>query len=258
MVDVPASPSEPRTLAAALMFFTRLPLVGRVRIDGTHLRGAILWFPVAGWIVGGAAAAVWLAAARIWPADIAAGLSLATSLLLTGALHEDGWADVCDGFGGGYTKDRVLAIMKDSHIGAYGVIGLIVLLGLKWRLTASLPFEYAVAAIVSAHALSRAAAGSVMATLDYARAEGEPSKARPLVGRPPAGRLAGMLVMGVAPLALLLPARCWWAVAAVAAVRWGLTRWFVKRIGGYTGDCLGATQQLCEVVCLAVILGVAS
>ncbi|MFA6961004.1 MAG: adenosylcobinamide-GDP ribazoletransferase [Opitutaceae bacterium] len=256
MTDEPASrPSELRTLAAALMFFTRLPLVGRVRIDGTHLRGAILWFPVAGWCVGGLAAAVWWAAAQVWPADVAAGLSIVATLLLTGALHEDGWADVCDGFGGGHTRDKTLAIMKDSHIGAYGVIGLVVMLGLKWRLLTSLPFEYAPAAMIAAHSLSRAAAGSLMATLDYARAEDEPSKARPLVGRIPAGRLVGMLVMGVAPL-VILPARAAWAIAVVVAVRWMLARWFEKRIGGYTGDCLGAAQQVGEVAVLLTLLAV--
>jgi adenosylcobinamide-GDP ribazoletransferase len=256
MSEEPAqSVSEPRTLAAALMFFTRLPLAGRVRIDESHLRGAILWFPAAGWCVGGAAALAWWLAAKVWPPDIAAGLGMVVSLLLTGALHEDGWADVCDGFGGGREKDRVLAIMKDSHIGAYGVIGLVVMLGLKWRLLASLPADFTPAAIVAAHSLSRAMAGSLMATLDYARADGEPSKARPLTGRIPPARLAVMLALGAAPLCLL-PGRCAWALVALAVVRGVLARWYARRIGGYTGDCLGAAQQAGEVAVLLTVAAV--
>lgn len=255
MTDRPSSrPSELRSLAAALMFFTRLPWIGRVRIDESHLRGTILWFPLAGWIVGGLAGAVWWASARVLPVDVAAGLSIAASLLLTGALHEDGWADVCDGFGGGHAKDRVLAIMKDSHIGAYGVIGLVVLVGLKWRLTAALPDAQAVGLIVAAHALSRAASGSIMALLDYARAEGEPSKARALTGRPTAGRLLVMLALGAAPALFVLPMSAWWILAVIGLLPFALSRWYRRRIGGYTGDCLGAAQQLTEVAFLALVV----
>lgn len=237
---------ELRVLAAALMFFTRLPGMSRVRVDGDNLRCAITYFPVAGWIVGGVAALVWWLAALVWPVALASGLSLVATLLLTGALHEDGWADVCDGFGGGHTRERILAIMKDSRIGAFGVIGLVVLLGLKWQAVAALPPAFAPALLIAAHSVSRGAAATLMATLDYARAEDERSKARPLVVKLRGARLVAVIALALLPMAWL-PMAAWGAVGVVLLGRAMLARWFVQRLGGYTGDCLGAAQQLSEV-----------
>ena len=116
--------NELKTMAAAWMFFTRLPLPARVRVEGADLRQAVTYFPLAGWLVGGVAALVWWLASQVFPPALASGLSLLATLVVTGALHEDGLADVCDGFGGGYTREKILAIMKDSRIGAFGVLGL--------------------------------------------------------------------------------------------------------------------------------------
>lgn len=248
--------TELRTAAGAVMFFTRLPLPRSIDVGAADLRGAITYFPLCGAGVGAFAALVWWLAALVWPASVAAGLALVAGAVFTGALHEDGWADVCDGFGGGHTKERILEIMKDSRIGAYGVLGLVLLLGLKWQVLAALPRAFVPAALVAGHALSRGLAATLMAKLDYARAEG-PSKARALVVRLGGWRLVFVVTTALVPLALL-PARAWWGVAALVVVRFALARWFRQRIGGYTGDCLGAAQQLGELVFFLVLAGVAA
>jgi adenosylcobinamide-GDP ribazoletransferase len=245
---------ELRTLAGAVLFFTRLPLPARLGVDATDLRRAITYFPLCGALVGGFAALGWWLASLVFAPAVAAGVALVVGVVFTGAMHEDGWADVCDGFGGGHTKERVLEIMKDSHVGAYGVIGLVLLLGLKWQTLAALPGALVPAVLVAGHALSRGMAATLMATLDYARPEG-PSKARALVVRLGGWRLLFVLVTALA-LVVLLPGPAWWGVAALVAVRLVLARWFKSRVGGYTGDCLGAAQQLGEIVFYLVVLGV--
>lgn len=236
---------EVAAIRAAVMFFTRVPLVSSADHNPADLQRAAAWFPLVGWLVGAAAAGVWWAAAQVWPPMVASGLSLVATLLLTGAFHEDGFADVCDGFGGGYTKERVLAIMRDSRVGAFGAIGVVMMLGLKWQTVAALPVTVGAAVLLAGHALSRAAAVSLMAVLPYVREEA--GKAKPLATELSGGRLVVALVCGVAPLALM-PGKWAWAVVGVAGVWLLLARWFKHRIGGYTGDCLGAAQQVCEVV----------
>jgi adenosylcobinamide-GDP ribazoletransferase len=185
---------------------------------------------------------------------VATGVSLAATLLLTGALHEDGWADVCDGFGGGTSAERTLDIMRDSRIGAFGAIGVVVMLGLKWQAISALPGPWVPAALVAGHALSRAAAVSLMVTLPYVR--GESAKAKPMATTLGGGRLVFALATGGVSL-FLLPLRMWWAVLVVAVARGALAWWFQRRIGGYTGDCLGAAQQVCEVLVYLSVLALA-
>ncbi len=247
---------ELRTLAGALAFFTRLPLPASLELGAPDLQRAITYFPLCGAVVGAVSGIVWWLAALVWPPAIATGFAIVASVILTGALHEDGWADVCDGFGGGHTKARVLEIMKDSRIGAYGVIGLVLMVGLKWQALAAFPATLATPAFVAAHALSRGLSASLMATLDYVRPNG-PSKARALIVRLQGGRLVFVVLSSLLPLLFLPPAACW-TIPALVALRLVLARWFRHRIGGYTGDCLGAAQQLGELVCYLVLLGLPS
>ncbi|MDO8545540.1 MAG: adenosylcobinamide-GDP ribazoletransferase [Opitutaceae bacterium] len=247
--------TEIRAVRAAVMFFTRLPLPLSSAWNPGDLQRAAAYFPFVGWLVGGVAALVWWLGVQVWPPTMASGVSLAATLLLTGAFHEDGWADVCDGFGGGTTKDRVLEIMRDSRVGAFGAIGVAVMLGLKWQSVAALPVALAPAVLMAGHALSRAAAISLMATLPYVR-EGS-AKAKPMATELGGGRLAVALLGGMAPLSLLPLSAAGGALAAVIFARVVLARWFARRIGGYTGDCLGAAQQMTELVFYLTILALA-
>ena len=237
--------NELRAIRMAVMFFTRIPLPSLVNYEPADLQRSSAYFPFAGWIVGGVAALVWWGAIQIWPPAVASGASLIATLLLTGAFHEDGLADTCDGFGGGTTRKHILKIMRDSRVGAFGATGLVVMLALKWQAVAALPLQpawLAPALLLAAHTLSRGASGTLMTTLPYAQTDG---KAKPLATMLRGGRLALSLVFALAPLALL-PPRFLWTLVAVIAARAAMARLCKRRIGGYTGDTLGATQQVCE------------
>jgi adenosylcobinamide-GDP ribazoletransferase len=235
---------ELRYFFTALGYFTRVPVPRWVGFEREYLNAAARYFPLVGAMVGGVAALVFLAALRVFPAGVAVLLSMTATLVLTGAFHEDGLADCADAFGGGYTRDDVLRIMHDSRIGAFGAIALVIALALKWQTLAALPPMRAAMLMIAAHAASRAFAISYLVTLDYVRAEG---KAKPVAQR--------MSVMSLAlALAFGLPWLLWmgWRFACVtvvvlASLRFIAGRYFVRRIGGYTGDCLGCAQQVFEL-----------
>jgi adenosylcobinamide-GDP ribazoletransferase len=244
--------AELRYLCAALGYFTRVPVPRGIGADVGDLAGAIRYFPVIGALVGGIGAVVYLIALRVFPAPVAVLLSMAATLLATGAFHEDGLADCCDAFGGGATRDDVLRIMRDPRIGAFGAIALVVALALKWQTLAALPPLVAAWLMIAAHAASRAMAASFLVTLDYARAEG---KAQPVAQR------MSPHAFGVA-VALGLPWLFWpdWraglvALGATLVLRVVLARYFLRRLGGYTGDCLGLAQQVFELAIYLSVLG---
>ena len=243
--------TELHAMAAAVMFFTRVPVPAGWGATREDLQRAAAYFPLVGWFVGGVAALAWWLGAQVWPPLVASGVSLAATLLLTGAFHEDGFADVCDGFGGGYTKERVLEIMRDSRVGAFGAIGVVMMLGLKWQAVAALPVAFAPALLVAAHVLSRTVSVSLMAVLDYVREDA--AKAKPLATQLSGGQLWLALVTGVAACALL-PVKIWWTIPVLVVTQLVLACWFKRRIGGYTGDCLGAAQQVAEVIFYLTVL----
>nr|WP_314547512.1 adenosylcobinamide-GDP ribazoletransferase [uncultured Massilia sp.] len=246
-----------RLFFIALQFFTRLPIPAWVGFEASWLQHASRYFPLVGCVVGAIAASVYFTAALVLPAPVAAVLSTAASIYVTGAFHEDGFADTCDGLGGGMTRERVLEIMKDSRVGAYGAIGIVCMLAAKLTLLASLPPALAVAALCLAHPLSRLAATSLIWKLDYVRGEG---KAKPLAQQMSTGEFAIASFTCALPAAVLLaggwiaPGVVLAAVLAAAGAALWLGRKLVVRLGGYTGDCLGAVQQLAEVAIYAVIL----
>ncbi|WP_068117147.1 adenosylcobinamide-GDP ribazoletransferase [Tropicimonas marinistellae] len=240
-----------RDLALGLGLLTRLPLP--VDSDYARARGArAAWaYPLAGVPVALAAWGVaWAALALGLPAGIAAGLALAAQVMLTGAMHEDGLADSADGLWGGWDPARRLEIMKDSRIGSYGVLALILGMGLRWSALAALcsgPGAGLLPALLAAAVLSRAAMVALMAGLPNAR-EGGLSRA---VGRPGAGRavLAAALALGLSVAVL-----GWQALVlagAVCAATLGAAAIARAKIGGQTGDILGATQQVAEIAALA-------
>ncbi len=187
-----------------------------------------------------------------WPLPVAVLLSLAATVLATGALHEDGFADVCDGFGGGWSKDEILRIMKDSTTGVFGVVGLLVLIGLKCVTLLALPPAWTPLALICGHSLSRFASMSCMSTHEYVRHEAQ-SKVHSVVRCFQAKELAVAAFFGIVPCASFLlifsqGTRIVVCLIVVWGVRAGMMRYFTRWIGGYTGDCLGAIQQVTEVV----------
>jgi len=240
----------------ALMFYTRIPVHSRLNYtyDPSYLQASSRYFPLIGWIVGGMAGITYWLAQQWWPISISVMLSMGLSIIVTGALHEDGWADVCDGFGGGFTKARVLAIMKDSQLGSYGSIGLIFVLGLKAVSLIELSHSGELPLFLFvAHSVSRLAAISLVYTHEYVRSD-ETSKAEPLANKIGGGSMIIATLFGLLPLLLLSP-QLWFTLAGVVIVTLGMTRWFVQRIGGYTGDCLGAVQQMTELIFYLWLVG---
>ncbi|MCS0616996.1 adenosylcobinamide-GDP ribazoletransferase [Massilia kyonggiensis] len=246
-----------RLFFIALQFFTRLPIPGWVGFEAAWLQHASRYFPLVGVVVAAIAAAVYYAAALVLPAPMAAVLSTAASIYITGAFHEDGFADTCDGLGGGMTKERALEIMKDSRVGAYGAIGIVCMLAAKLSALAMLPPRVAVAALFVAHPLSRLAATALIWKLDYVRGEG---KAKPLAQQMTTAEFAIAALTCLLPATYILitdamtPAAMLAAISAATLAALWLGRLFVRRLGGYTGDCLGAVQQLAEALIYIAVL----
>lgn len=258
-----------RHFLLALQFFTRIPVTGRlaawVGYSPALLNASAGHFPGVGWVVGAWGAAVLWAALALLPAGplgalVAAGLSTAATAWLTGGFHEDGLADTFDGLGGSAHRERALEIMKDSRIGSYGTLALVLVLGLKVGLLALLAQRGAgpaTAALLGAHVLSRAAPLVVMRALPYV-SDPSGAKSKPLAEAVSPGSLWTGFLWSIPALALmgqalqtidLIVFLGFWAL-----VLWRVLQLLRRRLQGFTGDTLGATQQLCE---LALYLGLA-
>ncbi|MFH1872982.1 MAG: adenosylcobinamide-GDP ribazoletransferase [Pseudomonadota bacterium] len=235
---------------AALRFFTRLPVPAWVGHGQDQLNHAARYFPLIGILVGIIGAGVTELAALGLPIGVAVLLGMAATILATGGFHEDGFADSCDGFGGGWDKAQVLTIMKDSRIGSYAALGVGLILLTKWsaltELDVGLGQPFLAIALVAGHAVSRLASTVLIYFLDYVR-DDDSSKSKPLAQRMAPGELAVAALCGLAPCLLLPLAEVLAALAAVVLSTLLAARYFLRRIGGYTGDCLGAAQQLGEV-----------
>lgn len=228
----------------ALRFFTRLPVPGWVGHSAETLNHSSRYFPLVGLLVGAIAGAVFLGAAAFFSTITALILSLAATVYLTGAFHEDGWTDTVDGLGGSFTRSRALEIMRDSRIGSFGSVALCLLLAAKLAALHELPKPLIAPALLAGHAFSRLCANALLRFLDYAREEG---KAKPLATRLSSGELLFSALPAVAALFLLPPQAALAAAAGAVLATLFLANKFSRRLGGYTGDCLGATQQLAEV-----------
>lgn len=240
---------EIRLFLTAVLFYTRIPGPAWVGHSSDQLNASRKYFPLIGWVVGGIAAAALESSRLVFPISISLLLSLAAGILTTGAFHEDGFADTCDGFGGGWTKEQILTIMKDSRLGTYGAVGIALLLSLKFLTLVELDkFPGLWRVLIAGHVVSRFMASITLETHEYVRDTGD-AKAKPMAS----SRLGwkGLIPGAVAVvLALLLLPDYWlWlAVAGALAAQQYLSWYFKKWIGGYTGDCLGAIQQVSECV----------
>jgi len=252
-----------RHFLLALQFFTRIPVTGRlaqwVGYSPAMLRASAAHFPAVGWVVGLIGALALAGGLALWPPMVAAVLCTVVTVLVTGAFHEDGLADVVDGLGGSASRERALEIMKDSRIGAFGAIALVLALGLKVALLATLAGQGALTAcavVLAAHVLSRLAPLAVMRAAPYVGGEG--GKAKPLADAV-SGASVGIALLWSLPAAALLCVvgglNGAAALVAAALVALFMVRLLRRRLGGFTGDGLGATQQLAE---LAIYLALAA
>ncbi|OIR09203.1 cobalamin synthase [mine drainage metagenome] len=239
-------------LHLALVFLTRLPLPPLRSLPEGGLARAMRMFPLAGAVVGGLAALAYLFGRLLFPPPLAALLALAASLLATGCLHEDGLADMTDGFGGGKDKAGKLEIMRDSRIGSYGVAALVMSLALRAAALAGFADPWrAAAALVAAHALSRGMIPLVMQMMTPARDNGLGHGA----GQPSHTDAAAALLLAALLALLLLPLpQAALAVAAGALAALAVTRLALHHLGGHTGDVLGAVEQAVEVAVLLAVL----
>jgi adenosylcobinamide-GDP ribazoletransferase len=261
---------ELRLLLVAVQFLTRVPVPTWVGFEARWLNECARHLSLVGLGIGAFGAAVLGLAACLWPPAVAVVLSMVATVWLTGGFHEDGLGDTCDALGGSVSRDKALLIMKDSRIGAYGALGLVLMLGLKASTLTGLAQHglwWAALALAWAHAASRAVAVTLMRWLPYA-GDLEHAKAKPLALSVSSSAvlvswcwvaLASIAVVGLAPFkspaAVLLPAMlmAWVACALVTLV---CARWYRQRLGGYTGDTLGAAQQFSEVAALLAWLAV--
>lgn len=253
---------------AALMFFTRLPWWRIRRVPADSFKRIVGYWPLAGWLTGGVTAGVFWAATELHLPLLLAVLSAFTArLLLTGALHEDGLADFFDGFGGGRSRDRILAIMKDSHIGTYGVLGLMlyVLLWLASVFVLADKFgQNVIIALFVGDVWSKWCASQIVNFLPYARKEDECKIKKIYARMSPAVFVTGLLFAAVPfagymlftdhfPVTVL---RLLTAAMAPVVTMLLLVAYMRRRLGGYTGDCCGALFLLCELSFLFILNGI--
>lgn len=242
---------EIRLFFTALMFYTRIPCPKWVDHSPDYLNQCTKYFPLIGWLVGGASALVLWLSLFVFPVAVSVILSMITGVLITGAFHEDGFADVCDGFGGGWTKAKILDIMKDSLIGAYGVAGLVLILLMKFSLLTALAqqinYWMLFVSLISAHTVSRLAPVFIIYFGSYSRADAT-SKVKPVAKKLTRANFFVAVILSLLPL--LAFQNPWYFILLVPALlaTWLLHRYFNKWIDGYTGDCLGATQQVTEII----------
>ncbi len=240
-------------ICSAFLFFTRVKFPFKVPYVKENISYITAYLPLIGIFVGGLAALFFkLLVILSIPKLVSIILVLVLVLLLTGALHEDGFADVLDGFGGGYTKERILDIMQDSSIGTYGTLGIIFLIIIKVALLFYIPIEWLPIVLVITHSLSRWGLLFITYFWNYVRLTGK-SKSREVVKKLSVIRILFASAIAVLPL-LLFPNRIiWLLIIIVPLVSILCGKYFYGKIEGYTGDCLGANQQINEIIILLFV-----
>ncbi|QYK03211.1 adenosylcobinamide-GDP ribazoletransferase [Shewanella psychrotolerans] len=244
----------------AMGFFTRIPMPKWVEVNSERLNQASRYFGAVGIVVGGISALVYVIASELFPSSIAIVLAMIASVLTTGGFHEDGLADTADGFGGGWTLQDKLTIMKDSRVGTYGVLALVFALLLKFVLLSEIALyapHLVVSALIVSHCLSRVLAASLIFSEPYVR-EDASSKSKPLAQSQTINELAILLITGALALWISRITAALGLCALLLVLRYLLIWGFRRQIGGYTGDTLGAAQQVSELSVYLFILALAS
>jgi adenosylcobinamide-GDP ribazoletransferase len=253
-------PSRGSRFLLALQFLTRLPTPRALPYSEALLNESARHFPAVGALIGLLGAAALALALAAWPPPVAVLLAIAATIVATGAFHEDGLADTCDALGAGSDRARALSIMKDSRIGSFGALALLLRLALEAAALAALLERDAAPALalwVTAHGLSRLAPVALIAALPYA-GDAEAARAKPLARRVGRATVAVALMWSAAlaaAAAAFVPAAALAAsVAALALVIGAMRQWLARWLGGYTGDTLGAAQQLALLAMLLAAL----
>ncbi|MEO0548312.1 MAG: adenosylcobinamide-GDP ribazoletransferase [Pseudomonadota bacterium] len=232
----------------AVQFLTRLPVRSEDIYAPDRMAGSVRYYPLVGVIIGGLSAGVFFLASMLFPVLIAVLFAIAVGLLITGAFHEDGLADTFDGIGGALTREKALSIMKDSRLGTYGTLALVTALSLKFAALIALPLTVIPLALIAGHGLSRLSSVMVIASSRYVRDEG--------TGKPVASGIStSSLIVAIATGALVFALFCVWvppfaAICALIGLGIGhalMRLFFEPKLGGYTGDTLGAVQQASEI-----------
>jgi adenosylcobinamide-GDP ribazoletransferase len=250
---------EARLFLIALQFLTRIPIGSVGAWPPDWLARAAKYMPLVGALIGAVAGAAVLASALFFPEPLPIVIGLATAIAVTGALHEDGLADTVDAFGGGKNREHCLEIMKDSRIGTYGTLALIVVLALKGAALLSLDPLSAACVFIAAHSGARLGTVLTLWTLSYAGDGGSAKVSRP-ASELTLPELAIAIVLGLTPGLLLLKPATFFVSAAFAFVAaTAMALMARRRVGGYTGDVLGAIEQAYEttffVFAAAIIAG---
>jgi len=240
--------NEAAIFLLAVQFLTRVPISTDRLHTPERLEAATRHYPLVGLLIGTVCALTFWTSHFLFPAAIALIFAIAVGLLLTGGFHEDGLADTFDGIGGGLSRTKALEIMKDSRLGTYGTLALIVALGLKFTTLYALPALWIITGLIAAHSISRFSSIIVIATSTYAREDG---KAKPVAsGISGAGlSIAALTILAVLVTASwILPALAILAgLAGLMAGHIGMRLFFERNLRGYTGDTLGAVQQASEI-----------
>ena len=240
---------------AAFIFFTRLPFWRLHQPPQASYKTVVEHWPLAGWLTGGVMAATLYVGSMYLPYIVAVLLAIIVRLLVTGALHEDGLADFLDGFGGGHDRERILAIMKDSHIGTYGVLGLILYEVLLAACLFSLPPTLAALTILAADPYAKMVTAQLILMMPYARKE-EEAKNKTVYRKMDWKAGISLAIQGLLPMGLYL----WYTGLAWELIIFlpCLTMYFLylliwNRLRGYTGDCCGAVCLLVELTVYLVV-----
>ncbi len=239
-----------RLFFVAAAFLTRLPCPKWAGQEPADLARSTTYFPLVGLLVGSLGGLVYAGAALAWPPSVAGALATIATVWLTGAFHEDALADSLDAFGGGWNRAQVLAIMKDSRIGAYGAVGLVLAIATKLAAIAALAANgtgAVVRALVAAHVLGRWSSLPLIRRYPYARPDEAEARSKPFASSVTNWRLAAGTVLAVLLATAALGRQAPVPLAVALAVTLGAGRYFHRRLGGITGDCLGAANQAVEL-----------
>ncbi len=244
---------EIQVFLTAIQLYTRIPVSRFLKYSDENLNRSTRYFPLIGLITGGISAGVFLGTHTIFSTAISLLLAITVSILITGAFHEDGLADTFDGFGGGQTPEKILEIMKDSRIGTFGAIALLAALALKFAFLMEVRIETLPLLIITAQMFSRIFPVLMIQTATYVRTDSS-GKFKPVATRQSLSGLVFAIISGIGLIPLLPPSYLLIIIPGNFLFFLGF-RWYVNRkIGGYTGDVLGALQQLSELVFYCAVI----